>query len=63
MPDHDRAERRAFVSSVKNLRISEMAGIFLTKLLRTVLHCRLINFFMCTQARTHTNKRTFTNTA
>jgi hypothetical protein len=31
MPDYDGAELRAFVSSVMKLRISEMAGIFLTK--------------------------------
>jgi hypothetical protein len=34
MPDYDRAERRAFVSSVMNIRISEMA-IFYFQLLRT----------------------------
>ena len=59
MPDHDRAERRAFVSSVTKLRISEMAGIFLTKFLRTLLHCGLINFFICTHARTHSHKQTY----
>ena len=58
MPDDDTAELRAFVGSVMNLRISEMAGIFLTKLLRTFLHCSLISFFMCTHARKHSHKQT-----
>jgi len=31
MHDHDREERRTFVNSVMNIRVSEIAGIFLTK--------------------------------